>query len=60
MARIFAPNKKYTGLSGSVSFVNGVGETSNPYLIDWFRRHGYAIEEPEPQPKGKANKKSGE
>lgn len=45
MARIFARNKQYCGMSASVPFVNGVGETSTPHLIDWFREHGYTVVE---------------
>ncbi|SDJ76580.1 hypothetical protein [Paenibacillus naphthalenovorans] len=45
MAKIQAPNKQYTGVSAGVSFVNGVGECSDPYLLQWFREHGYEVEE---------------
>jgi hypothetical protein len=47
MAKIIAPNNQYTGVSASVSFMNGQGETNNPALIDWFRQHGYIVEEEE-------------
>lgn len=43
MAQIIAPNKDYTGESASVTFVKGVGETSDAYLIEWFKEHGYTI-----------------
>ena len=46
MVKVYAPNKQYTGLSASVSFVNGVGETDNPNLIEWFKSKGYTVEEP--------------
>lgn len=46
MAKILAPNKEYTGVSASVPFCNGVGETDNPTLISWFEEHGYIVEEP--------------
>ena len=46
MAKIYTPNKAYTGVSASVPFVNGVGECANPVLLDWFREHGYQVEEP--------------
>ena len=36
MAKIYAPNKEYTGMSASVSFCNGVGETDTPHIIEWF------------------------
>lgn len=43
MAQIIAPNKDYNGESASVTFVKGVGETSDAYLIEWFKEHGYTI-----------------
>lgn len=43
--KIYAPVKNATGVWCNVHFKNGVGETDNPHLIDWFRRHGYRIEE---------------
>lgn len=42
--KIYSPNKKYCGVSASVTFVNGVGETDNPHLIKWFEAHGYKVE----------------
>ncbi|MGG1878143.1 Rho termination factor N-terminal domain-containing protein [Paenibacillus cisolokensis] len=47
MAKIFAPNKQYNGMSASVPLVNGQGETDDPQLIVWFRKHGYEVEEVE-------------
>lgn len=47
MAQIIAPNKDYTGESASVTFVRGVGETSDAYLIEWFKTHGYTVIEDE-------------
>jgi hypothetical protein len=44
MAKIIAPNKEYTGISATVGFVGGVGETDNPKLIEWFEAHGYEVE----------------
>ena len=41
MAKILAPNKKYCGVSASVSFVDGVGYTEDEDLIKWFDDHGY-------------------
>lgn len=43
MAQIIAPNKDYNGESASVTFVRGVGETSDAYLIEWFKEHGYTV-----------------
>lgn len=45
MAKIFAPNEQYNGISASVKFVNGVGETECPLLKEWFLDHGYKVEE---------------
>ncbi len=45
MAKIKAPNEQYTGISAGVPFVCGVGETDKPELLDWFKEHGYAVEE---------------
>ena len=45
MAKIIAPNKGYTGISASVAFCNGIGETENPELIEWFQKSGYEVEE---------------
>ena len=43
--KICSPNKEYTGVSASVPFCNGMGETDDPYLIEWFKKHGYNVEE---------------
>lgn len=45
MAKVGAPNKQYNGISAGIVFVAGVGETADPYLISWFRSHGYEVEE---------------
>lgn len=45
MARIYAPVKDYNGISAGVSFRDGVGECSSPYLLKWFHEHGYKVEE---------------
>lgn len=45
MTKIYAPNKQYSGLSASVRFVDGVGETDNAILLEWFREHGYKVED---------------
>ena len=43
--KVFAPNKQYTGTSASVPFLNGVGETEDTRLLNWFKNHGYELEE---------------
>jgi hypothetical protein len=45
MAKIYAPNKQYNGESASVVFVKGVGETEDAHLLEWFKEHGYTVEE---------------
>lgn len=44
MWKIYAPVKDANGVWASVRFVNGVGETKNPALVEWFRQHGYRVE----------------
>ena len=51
MAKIYTKVEGYTGIRAGVPFVNGVGETADPYLLGWFRAHGYTVEEaPAPTP----------
>lgn len=42
--KIYAPVKDSNGVWASVRFVNGVGETNDPHLIQWFKSRGYTIE----------------
>lgn len=65
MAKILAPNKVYAGVSAGVQFKDGAAETTHPYLIDWFREHGYTVvetteevvesAEPETEPEAEAD-----
>lgn len=50
MAKIYAPNKKYSGVSAGVRFSAGVGDTDSPALKKWFREHEYKVVEPEKSP----------
>lgn len=43
MPKIYSPNKRYAGVIAGVSFVNGIGETENRWLIDWFESKGYEV-----------------
>lgn len=43
MAQIIAPNKDYTGESASVTFVKGVGETSDAYLLSGSKSTGIPL-----------------
>ena len=57
MAKIYAPNKEYTGVSATVAFAKGTGETNDEHLIEWFREHGYRVEEEEKKtPENNGNK----
>ena len=66
MAKVFAPNKQYSGISAGVAFANGVGECANPYLLKWFKNHGYEVEKveaeevPEESDQDKINTNDGE
>nr|DAI89264.1 MAG TPA: hypothetical protein [Caudoviricetes sp.] len=44
--KVYSPNKSYTGVTASVPFCNGQGETDDPYLLEWFEKHGYEVEKP--------------
>ena len=44
--KVYSPNKSYTGVTASVPFCNGQGETDDPYLLKWFEKHGYEVEKP--------------
>ena len=44
MAKIYSPNKGYTGVVADVPFNKGVGETKNQWLINWFKEKGYTVE----------------
>ncbi|AZK44780.1 hypothetical protein [Paenibacillus lentus] len=55
MAKVIAPNKQYNGISAGVPFVNGVGETTDPYLITWFEDRGYVVEHDEIEEDSKAS-----
>lgn len=43
--KITCPNKDYTGVSASVSFAGGKGETKDSHLAEWFKEKGYTVEE---------------
>jgi hypothetical protein len=45
MAKIYSPNKNYTGISASVTFSKGMGETEDEHLKGWFKDHGYKVVE---------------
>lgn len=47
MVKIYSPNKKYSGVSATVHFINGIGETDDEHLIKWFKSKGYKVEDAE-------------
>lgn len=53
MAKIISPNNQYNGISAGVQFLKGVGECSDPYLIDWFKSKGYEVEDESFKPPAK-------
>ena len=50
MAKIYSKNKQYNGISASVNFINGVGESNLPHLVSWFQENGYTIVEDKREP----------
>ena len=42
--KIYAPVKDFNGWRNNIRFINGVGETDNPQLIEWFKSKGYTVE----------------
>jgi len=50
MAKIYSNNKQYNGISASVNFINGVGESNLPHLLAWFHENGYTIVEDKREP----------
>lgn len=42
--KIYAPVKDFNGLRCGVRFIDGVGETNNPAIAEWFRAHHYRVE----------------
>lgn len=42
--KIYTPVKDFNGFRNNVRFINGVGETDDKWLIQWFVNHGYIIE----------------
>lgn len=51
---IKAPNP-ITGLHVSLQFRDGVARTDDPWLIQWFREHGYQLEEETSRPEEDQN-----
>ncbi len=45
MAKIYAPNKDYTGIVAGVVFKEGRGDTDDSRMVEWFKEKGYKIVE---------------
>ncbi len=45
MWKVYAPVENINGIYASVMFKNSVGETNNPALVEWFKSHGYRVEQ---------------
>ncbi len=60
MAKVYAPLEDYNGISASVTFVNGVGETDNENLLEWFEEKGYTVERDEKPKRAKKAKEANE
>lgn len=45
MATINTNVKNFTGIRAGVMFTKGVGHTDDPWLIKWFKDHGYVVVE---------------
>jgi hypothetical protein len=43
--KIISKVSGYNGESAGVQFRDGVGETSDPWRIQWFLDHGYTVED---------------
>lgn len=56
MAIIKAPNEQYNGVTATIKFDNGVGQTSNTKLIKWFEEHGYIVQKDDKPAKNKKGK----
>lgn len=41
--KIYAPVKDFNGVRNGVRFVEGVGETDDSSLLNWFRTRGYKV-----------------
>lgn len=42
--KIYAPVKDFNGWRNNIRFTNGVGETEDTRVIEWFEKNGYFVE----------------
>lgn len=45
MAKIYAMNKQYNGVSAGIKFTNGEAECADSFVLAWFKKHGYEVVE---------------
>lgn len=41
--KIYTPVKDFNGYRNNVRFINGVGETNDHNVAEWFRNNGYKV-----------------
>lgn len=49
MTKILSPNKHFSGIIATVEFVKGVGSCDDSYLLSYFKRKGYTVDEDKKQ-----------
>lgn len=60
MAKVIAPNKKFTGEAYGVQFFDGIAETDDTWKLNILAEVGCTIEKKAPKPKKKADEKADE
>lgn len=55
MAKVIAPNKKFTGEAYGVQFVDGIAETDDTWKLNILAEVGCVIEKKASKPKKKAD-----
>ena len=58
MAKVIAPNKKFTGEAYGVQFFDGIAETDDTWKLNILAEVGCTIEKKAPKPKKKADEKA--
>lgn len=56
--KVYAPVKNANGIYANTLFTNGVGETDNECALNYFRAHGYIVEESDSEPIERISHKS--
>jgi len=58
MAKVIAPNKKFTGEAYGVQFFDGIAETDDAWKLNILAEVGCTIEKKASKPKKKADEKA--